>query len=344
MGWLAKHCGCAPLRTYSNTLYIGTHNGLYRLPAGVTTWAQVTTFPATGILFSLLVHDKALYVGTDDGLYRSADGDNWEKVANFPVTAVNALVSTGRLIVAATDTGLWNGAGDTWQPSMLNGAPYAGSVFALTNTPKAARTIYAGTQLDWVLRSDDEGVTFHAIADMPAIDVKAALATPTPTATPSIHPPTRRLQPIPQRIRPHRRQRIQQPTHRYRPIPQRPPLHRCRPAHPPRRRYRPIHLCQPTTPIIAATATPGVALTSSVPVTQTGPVSITVSLPTARVRDARAAALASGNNPATATASLVSGQVLHLEYANFTGFGADGYAIGSVDYGSVQPSGVQFYR
>jgi len=264
--------------TYSNTLYAGTHAGLYRLPAGAVTWTQVATFPDFGIIFSLIVQDKTLYIGTGSGLYSSNDGDNWIKVPNFPVIAVNDLVSTGRLIVAATDGGLWNGIGDLWQPSTLNGVTYAGSVFSLANTPKAARTIYAGTETDWVLRSDDEGVTFNAVAALPPLDVKAALATPTPTFTPT---PTPTDTATPTATPTETPTATPTNTATETPLPTDTPLPTATPTPTNTATETPL----PTEPpILAATATPGLILEATsaagVPVTNSNPLSITIALPT----------------------------------------------------------------
>jgi hypothetical protein len=174
---------------FDNVLYAGTHNGLYRLPQGTTTWEQVASFPANDdIAYSVLVYANTLLIGNSTAIFRSTDGNNWTKAANFPATTVYDMVSTGRLIVAATENGLWTGIDDNWQQATVGGTPYAAPVYALANTPKALRTLYAGSANDWVLRSDDEGLTFSAVASMPPLDVKAALATPTPTFTPTATP------------------------------------------------------------------------------------------------------------------------------------------------------------
>lgn len=171
---------------FGDDLYAGTHAGMYRLPLGTSVWQQLA-FPSGLIVFSLTTTRDAIVAGTGNGLYSSTDGINWERLPNFPNTVVYDVVSTGRLLVSATDIGLWVGAGDTWQQSTLNGSPYGAVSYALANTDKAPRTIYAGTQNDWVLRSDDEGVSFYTVANMPVLDVRAALATatPTPTLTPT---------------------------------------------------------------------------------------------------------------------------------------------------------------
>ncbi len=179
---------------YTDTLYAGTHAGLYRLPAGSSTWELVPGIPETTIVFSLDVLGGDLLAGTGQGLYRSPDGATWARVQNFPSTIVYDLANTGRLIVAATENGLWVGQDESWQLANVNGSPYAGVVYAVANVPQAPRTLYAGAATDWVLRSDDEGLTFSLPSAMPPLDVQAALATATPTPTPS---PTFTLTPTP---------------------------------------------------------------------------------------------------------------------------------------------------
>ena len=168
---------------YGGALYAGTHAGLYRMPADSSTWQPLPAIPNTLIVFSLLSREDALYVGTGQGLYRSEDGVTYTQVANFPSTIVYDIVDTGESIVAATENGIWTGSGDQWQQPLMNGAPYGGVTYAVANVPEAPRTIYAGTANDWILRSDDEGVTFSPPFGMPPLDVVAALATPTPTPT-----------------------------------------------------------------------------------------------------------------------------------------------------------------
>ncbi|MBK8050164.1 MAG: hypothetical protein IPK16_25515 [Anaerolineales bacterium] len=172
---------------FNGNLYAGTHAGLYRLPVGGTTWEQMTGFTDPGIIYSLAIHNDVLYAGTDTNLYQSADGQTWTATPGAPVTTYYDLASTGRILAAATETGLWNNANDAWQLASLGGAPYGLPVYALANTERAPRTLYAGTVDNWVLRSDDEGITYNSISTMPALDVRAALATatPTPTLTPT---------------------------------------------------------------------------------------------------------------------------------------------------------------
>ncbi len=98
------------------------------------------------------------------------------------------MVGTGRLVVLATEDGLWVGSDDSWQLASVDGVAYSAAVNVLANTTRAPRTIYAGTSDDWVLRSDDEGLSFNSLTTIAPLDVQAALATATPTPTPTSTP------------------------------------------------------------------------------------------------------------------------------------------------------------
>lgn len=173
---------------FKDILYAGTQAGLYRILPANPTWEFVPGLPSSLIVFSVWGMGDNLYAGTGQGLYVSQDGLTWAPAPNFPPTIVYDLTDTGTRIVAATETGVWVGVGDTWQQALVNGAPYGGIVYAVANTPKAPRTIYAAASTDWVMRSDDEGLNFFPATAVPALDVAAALATPTPSPTPSPTP------------------------------------------------------------------------------------------------------------------------------------------------------------
>lgn len=176
------------LATFNGALYAGTHNGLYRLPSGALTWEQVAGFPTTSIIFSLLADQAVLYAGSGSVLYVSSDGDAWTRVPNLPTSVYYDLATTGRLLVVASENGLWTGIGDAWTLATVDGVAYSAPVYAVANTSRAPRTVYAGGESGWVFRSDDEGATFTGVAAMPVLDVTAALATATPTPTPSPTP------------------------------------------------------------------------------------------------------------------------------------------------------------
>ncbi len=168
---------------WRDTLFAGTHDGVYIYDTASSTWVRSTGFPTGLIVFSLTAANDVLYAGSGEGILYSADGQNWTRAPGFPVTIVYDVVQAGNTVVAATDVGIFTGIEGTWQQALLNGAPYGGVSYAVDNTPKAPRTIYVGTEADWVLRSDDQGRNFYAVTGMPPLDVVAALATPTATPT-----------------------------------------------------------------------------------------------------------------------------------------------------------------
>ena len=168
---------------WRDTLFAGTHDGVYIYDTASSTWVRSTGFPTGIIVFSLTTANDTLYAGSGEGVLYSSDAQTWTRAAGFPLTIVYDVVQAGAMVVAATDVGIFTGIEATWQQALLNGAPYAGVAYAVDNTPKAPRTVYVGTEVDWVLRSDDQGRTFYGVAGMPPLDVVAALATPTPTPT-----------------------------------------------------------------------------------------------------------------------------------------------------------------
>lgn len=254
---------------HNGTLYAGTHDGLYRMPSDSSTWEPVPSLPNSLIVFSLLSRSDGLYAGTGQGLYRSEDGTNFAQVANFPLTIVYDLADTGQNIVAATENGLRYGSGEQWQQPTVNGAPYGAVTYAVANMQEAPRTIYAGTANDWILRSDDEGLTFAAPFNMPPLDVAAALATPTPiptdtpTSTPTDTPtatPTATSTPT------------ATPTATDTPLP----------TDTPTATATPTPTATPTDTPEAATEAPTEAIDTAV-VTNTEPISIEVQLPVAEI-------------------------------------------------------------
>ncbi len=169
---------------FDDELYAGTHDGLYVLPPGTTVWEKVAGFPSPSIVYSFASDgNRVLYAGTEQGLFFSEDGLTWERERNLPQSTIYSIATTGSNVVVGSAVGLWVGKDEQWQPSLLNGVDYSGVVYAVANAPQAPRTLYAATEFDWVLRSDDEGFNFFASAAMPTLDVAAALATPTPTPT-----------------------------------------------------------------------------------------------------------------------------------------------------------------
>jgi photosystem II stability/assembly factor-like uncharacterized protein len=173
---------------FQGDLYAGTHDGIYRVAGGAGEWVPVAGLPNAGIVYSLALQGDRLLAGTVDTIFASSDGDSWAALPNAPQTVIYDLVDTGRVLLAATETGLFVGAEDRWQPAQIDGVAATAPVYALANTLRAPRTVYAGIDGNWVVRTDDEGVNFASVAALEALDVKAALATATPTNTPTETP------------------------------------------------------------------------------------------------------------------------------------------------------------
>ncbi len=123
-----------------------------------------------------------LFVGTiGSGLLSSEDGVTWTQVVGFPADiSIYDLVSAGTGLVAATDFGIRSGSGEQWLQASVDGVPNSNAVYALAATNG---TVYAGSSVDWVLRTDDRGFSFSSIAKMTPL--AAAIV---PTALPTVAP------------------------------------------------------------------------------------------------------------------------------------------------------------
>lgn len=170
-------------------LYAGTHNGLYRLLPDTLTWQQITTFPTRTIVRGLTVWQGLLYAGTFDGrVLFSPDGVTWSQDTSFPGgMAIYDLATAGYRLVAATSNGLWGRLDGDWSHDPVDGQPYAAGVYKLAAASSLPGVIYAGTEQDWVLRSDDGGRTWSSYRTLsPLIPEQVpGPPTPTPTATPT---------------------------------------------------------------------------------------------------------------------------------------------------------------
>ena len=166
-------------------LYIGTHNGLYRLPAGSTTWEQVTGFPNQDIVRGLAVQNGRIYAGTFvSGMFESADGNQWTASPGFPAgTVIYDVASAGYRVVAGTNAGLWSQSDNAWVQATVDNQAYEGAVYRLAGAPSLPGVIYAGTEQNWVLRSDDGGRSFFTIDNLSPLVPSEVPPPPTPTPT-----------------------------------------------------------------------------------------------------------------------------------------------------------------
>lgn len=167
---------------FNGVMYAGTHDGVYALDAATATWAKADNFPAGLIAYSMAEQGGTLFVGTiGSGLLSSEDGVTWTQVVGFPAdVSIYDLVSAGTGLVAATDFGIRSGSGEQWLQASVDGVPNSNAVYALAATNG---TVYAGSSVDWVLRTDDRGFSFSSIAKMTPL--AAAIV---PTALPTVAP------------------------------------------------------------------------------------------------------------------------------------------------------------
>jgi photosystem II stability/assembly factor-like uncharacterized protein len=103
-----------------------------------------------------------LFAATAAGLFRSDDaGRGWSPVDIQPLPMITAVAPSmrfeaNRTLFAGTETGLFRttDGGHTWR-CLLGG----GAVFAVATVPRdeMEETVFAGTQADGILRSDDDG-------------------------------------------------------------------------------------------------------------------------------------------------------------------------------------------
>lgn len=173
----------------NGTLYVGTHDGLYQLLPGSVTWQPAPGFPTGVIVRGLAVLDGRIYAGTfGSGLYTSDDGNVWSPSPNFPsATVIYDVAAAGYRVLAATNTGLFGLSDGQWIQSTVDGVAYNNAVYRLAAAPGLPGVVYAGSEQDWVLRSDDGGRTFSSIENMaPLVPAEVPPPpTPTPTVTPT---------------------------------------------------------------------------------------------------------------------------------------------------------------
>jgi hypothetical protein len=171
---------------FNGVMYAGTHDGVYALDSATQTWIKSAAFPAGIIAYSMVEQGGSLFVGTiGSGLLSSTDGETWTQVAGFPAdVSIWDLVSAGTGLVAATDSGVRSGSGEQWLSAAVDGVPNNNAIWALAASSNG--TVYAGSSVDWVLRTDDRGFSFGSFATLAPL--AASAIPPTPTAVPTLAP------------------------------------------------------------------------------------------------------------------------------------------------------------
>lgn len=180
---------------FSGAFYIGTHNGVFVQADGTDVWQRMPDFAEGTLVRSLWVYRNNLYAGlVGDGLWRLDRNNVWTRAAGYPVEAsVFTMRHAGALLVTGTGLGLWSGNGDNWLKVRANEQVYSEQIWAMDGVQGV---LYAGTDDDWVMRSDDQGFAFRsfgtyaplAAQPLPAIRLQSA-APPTPVPPPAEETP-----------------------------------------------------------------------------------------------------------------------------------------------------------
>jgi photosystem II stability/assembly factor-like uncharacterized protein len=169
------------MSTESHRLYVGTiGEGLWRSTDGGRTFLRACDgmFVECHVR-ALAIHpgnDRVLYLGAEDGLFHSDDGaDTWQRVSSpldglqvwslllSPISPEVLLVGTcpARLFRSADEGRTWTEADARIRqdcPRIMHTR-----VTALCAHPTDARTVWAGVEIDGVLRSKDNGQSWEAV-------------------------------------------------------------------------------------------------------------------------------------------------------------------------------------
>ncbi|MCE2466824.1 MAG: hypothetical protein J4G06_02275 [Caldilineaceae bacterium] len=173
------------IRMFGDDLYIGTHDGVYRQPAGSDAWERVPFFEPGEVIRTLAIYRDRLYAGlVGAGMFRTADGDAWERVPDFPdIATVFGLTASDQLMTAATGVGIWTGNGDQWLKSQVDGGNWSEQSWSMDAGPNG-QNVYIATDTDWVVRSVDLGFSFETwgsyteLAPQPLLPISRPIAVP----------------------------------------------------------------------------------------------------------------------------------------------------------------------
>ncbi|QSZ27550.1 S-layer homology domain-containing protein [Aceticella autotrophica] len=161
----------------TNTMYVGTYNGIYKTTDGGTTWSKLNGgLPSEVRICSLAIDPKSpniIYTGTanNNGIYKTTDGGaTWSKIGNelpqvlrilsLAVTPdASALYATVYNNVYKTTDG-----GITWS-NVSTGLPTAW-ITCLAVDPNNSNTIYAGTDHGHgIYKTIDGGVSWNSVSN-----------------------------------------------------------------------------------------------------------------------------------------------------------------------------------
>ncbi len=140
--------------------------------AGLLSHAQVTS-----LAFDPASPQQAFAGTYDHGLYRSDDGaQSWQPVPNAfpdrPIFSLLADLAHPGALLAATGDGLWHSSdnGETWTEiplgQGLTPAEWPANLYALSHDGQGS--LYLGGELPAILRSTDDGRSWHPLSPLPA--------------------------------------------------------------------------------------------------------------------------------------------------------------------------------
>jgi uncharacterized protein (TIGR03437 family) len=152
------------------TLFAASGSQIWNSIDAGSTWAMVSQFPASTIVYALAVDPKSsstVYAGTStQGIYKSMDGGvTWTRINNgISVGGIWVEPGAPDVDLASTGSGLIRSGdgGNSWT-LVSNGGPFS----TLTFDPSMAGTMYFGSSFS-ISKSTDDGQTFIPLAPLPS--------------------------------------------------------------------------------------------------------------------------------------------------------------------------------
>lgn len=172
-GWIARNNGLPENLTVTaitdapatQTLYIGTHNGVYKSVDNGESWREVNQGLETRDISCIAAGSNAVFVGSrGKGVYRSLNGgERWQSVWSAEKNPhVNDIFvsSANQAVYVATEHGLFksDNAGETWAHIF-----HYGKIRTVAVHPQNNKILYIGARWHGNLRSTDDGASWQKI-------------------------------------------------------------------------------------------------------------------------------------------------------------------------------------
>jgi hypothetical protein len=168
---------------FAESFFAGGSLGIARSNDNGTQWSSATNGMIAHRILSLYGQGATVFAGTDVGIFRSTDrASTWSEAQGTPNTFINAFFrySASRFtfptLFAATNNGLYRLAGDANAASAMNARWERLATFpdrpVLTMTADSS-FLYAGTELNGLLRSSDGGLTWSNVGDLGASSIRS---------------------------------------------------------------------------------------------------------------------------------------------------------------------------